>query len=88
MKLWDTLAEAKSATNARNAQSPHRTRGFWVAIPAEGGGFTVRWVALRRPPPPLALTRSTAATTSLTLTRTGAGRVSTLVIYRSQYNGS
>jgi len=49
MKLYDTLAEAKSATSARNARSPHRTRGFWTPALAEGGGFTVRWVALRRP---------------------------------------
>jgi hypothetical protein len=60
VKLFDTLAEAKSATSTRNAGSPHRTRGFWTPALAEGGGFTVRWVALRRsrrrgspePPPP------------------------------------
>ena len=43
-KLYDTLAEAVSATNARNARSLHRTRRRWVAVAAEGGGFTVRWL--------------------------------------------
>jgi hypothetical protein len=45
-KLYDTRAEAIRATRARNAQA-HRTRGFWVAVTAEGGGFTVRWVRPR-----------------------------------------
>jgi hypothetical protein len=44
LKLYDTLAEAISATNARNARSSHRTHGFWVAITADNGGFTIRWV--------------------------------------------
>ena len=43
-KLYDTLAEAVSATNARNARSLHRTRRRWVAVAAEGGGFTLRWL--------------------------------------------
>ena len=41
MKLYDTLAEAIRAINARNARSPHRMRGFWVAA-ADNDGFTVR----------------------------------------------
>jgi hypothetical protein len=51
-KLYNTLAEAIRATSARNARSPHRTRGFWVAVTAEGGGFTVRWVGRPPLPPP------------------------------------
>jgi len=50
-KLYDTLAQARRATNARNARSPRRTRGFWVAVTAEGGGFTVRWVGRPRSRP-------------------------------------
>jgi len=52
VKLYDTRAKAIRATNARNARSPHRTRGFWVAVTAEGGGFTVRWVGRPPLPPP------------------------------------
>jgi hypothetical protein len=47
LKLYDTLAEATRATNARNARSPHRMRGFWVAA-AVNDGFTVRWVGKAR----------------------------------------
>jgi len=50
-KLYDTLAEAVSATNARNARSLHRTRSRWVAVAADNGGFTVRWVGRPRSRP-------------------------------------
>jgi len=50
-KLYDTLAEAISATNTRNARSPHRTRRRWVAVAADNGGFTVRWAGRPRSRP-------------------------------------
>jgi hypothetical protein len=40
---YDTRAEAIRAINARNVRA-HRTRGFWVVVNAQDGGFTVRWV--------------------------------------------
>jgi hypothetical protein len=52
LKLYDTRAEAIRVTTARNARSLHRTRGFWVAVPAgephNRPGYTVRWVSKPR----------------------------------------
>jgi hypothetical protein len=47
VKLYDTRAKATRAVKARNARA-HRARGMWVAVAAEGGGFTVRWVGKAR----------------------------------------